>query len=85
MATSVAHNGLAAVAATGTAAHTVGFEHHHLEAFLGQFNGRAQAGKAGTHNRYIGLVRAQQRRLCRRALHAGFVVAVLVELGVGAQ
>lgn len=84
-ATGVADDGLPPVASAGTTAHPVGLQQHDAAAPFGQLQRGVQAGVTAPHHHNIGAHSAAQRRLGRRAPHAGLVIAGGVELGVGVQ
>ena len=83
LAARVPHDGLAPIAPAGTAADAVGLQQHHAHAPLCELQRGRQASETAAHHQRVGLQRALQRRLGRGPANAVFVIAFLVELGVG--
>ena len=79
----VAHDHLTAVTPAGARPDAVGLQHHHRQPPLRHLQGRTQARKTGAHDHHVGVHRAVQGWLVGTARGAGFVIAFLVELGIG--
>ncbi|MNF70343.1 hypothetical protein D3C84_522510 [compost metagenome] len=69
-----AANQLPAVAAAGAPADLVGFEQHHAEAALGQFDGGVQAGKTAAYHAHVSQQLALEHWVIRLRQAAGGVI-----------
>ena len=67
----VAVDDLAAIAPRGAIADARGFQHDHLQAFLGQMQRRRQAGESGAHHAHVAADIGRQRRARRRGIGRG--------------